>query len=200
MPNEHQPRVPADLSHFVDKGLAKDPNHRYQSIAEMRQRLQLMTEGYTPVQCPITFSKRMIYGGLHLLDRWPMQSMALAAASLLGLAGARVAVLGAAYRGGVKETAFSGVFPLVHALRERGAIPLVHDPMYTDAELVALGLNPVGDAQPDAVIIQTDHPEYLEWGVDTYPTARVIYDGRNALDDDRWEGRRVLVIGRPSPQ
>ena len=37
------------------------------------------------------------------------------------LTGARVAVLGAAYRGGVKETAFSGVFPLVAGLRERGA-------------------------------------------------------------------------------
>ena len=36
------------------------------------------------------------------------------------LTGAKVAVLGASYRGGVKETAFSGVFPVVAALRERG--------------------------------------------------------------------------------
>ena len=37
------------------------------------------------------------------------------------LDGTRVLVLGAAYRGGVKETAFSGVFPLRDALQGRGA-------------------------------------------------------------------------------
>ncbi len=41
------------------------------------------------------------------------------------LTGARVAVLGAAYRGGVKETAFSGVFATVEALRVAGSVPLV---------------------------------------------------------------------------
>ena len=45
------------------------------------------------------------------------------------LKGARVVVLGAAYRGGVKETAFSGVFATVEALTARGATPLVNDPM-----------------------------------------------------------------------
>lgn len=64
-------------------------------------------------------------------------------AELIGpLAGCRVAVLGAAYRGGVKETAFSGVFPLVAALKERGALALVHDPLYSERELTALGLSP----------------------------------------------------------
>ena len=42
------------------------------------------------------------------------------------LAGARVAVLGAAYRGGVKETAFSGVFATVAALRAKGAVCLLY--------------------------------------------------------------------------
>ena len=58
------------------------------------------------------------------------------------LTGLRVAVLGAAYRGGVKETAFSGVFATVRALRDRGAVPTVHDPMYSDDELAALGFAP----------------------------------------------------------
>src|SRR5690554_730334 len=40
------------------------------------------------------------------------------------LVGARVVVLGAAYRGGVKETAFSGVFAAVEALKVRGVTPL----------------------------------------------------------------------------
>ena len=59
------------------------------------------------------------------------------------LAGARVVVLGAAYRGGVKETAFSGVFDAVRALEQRGATALVHDPLYTDEELQKLGFQPV---------------------------------------------------------
>jgi UDP-N-acetyl-D-mannosaminuronate dehydrogenase len=53
-----------------------------------------------------------------------------------------VVVLGAAYRGGVKETAFSGVFGTVEALRSRGAEPLVHDPMFSDDELAAYGFTP----------------------------------------------------------
>jgi len=44
------------------------------------------------------------------------------ATEVLGsLKGLRVVVLGASYRGKVKETAFSGVFPTVEALREAGA-------------------------------------------------------------------------------
>ena len=58
------------------------------------------------------------------------------AKEILGdLTGLRVVVLGASYRGKVKETAFSGVFPTVDALRAAGAQVLVQDPMYTDEEL-----------------------------------------------------------------
>ncbi len=54
------------------------------------------------------------------------------AKEILGdLTGLRVVVLGASYRGKVKETAFSGVFPTVDALRAAGAQVLVQDPMYT---------------------------------------------------------------------
>jgi len=69
-------------------------------------------------------------------------------------------VLGAAYRGGVKETALSGVFPTVAALKARGADVYVHDPLYGDEELRALGLEPaqIGDAA-DLAILQTDHAE-----------------------------------------
>jgi UDP-N-acetyl-D-mannosaminuronate dehydrogenase len=65
----------------------------------------------------------------------PDYAVELLAAAYGDLTGVGVLVLGAAYRGGVKETAFSGVFPTVEALRERGAIPYVSDPMYTAEEL-----------------------------------------------------------------
>jgi UDP-N-acetyl-D-glucosamine dehydrogenase len=114
------------------------------------------------------------------------------------LDGKTVLIAGAAYRGKVKETAFSGVFSLVREVEARGGRAVVQDPMYTDEELVALSLAPVGNTEPDALIVQANHPEYHEWGADTFPTASIVYDGRNVLDLDRWKDRTVMVIGRSS--
>ncbi|HQR78620.1 MAG TPA: nucleotide sugar dehydrogenase [Actinomycetota bacterium] len=95
------------------------------------------------------------------------------------LSGAKVAVLGASYRGGVKETAFSGVFPVVAALREAGADVVVHDPMFADEELTAFGWEPyhLGE-HVDAAILQADHPEYRSLTAADLPGARVFLDGR----------------------
>ncbi len=89
------------------------------------------------------------------------------------LTGAKVAVLGASYRGGVKETAFSGVFPVVAALREAGAHVVVHDPMFTDDELVAFGWEPYHLGDPvDAVVIQADHAEYRTLSASAFRASR----------------------------
>ena len=104
------------------------------------------------------------------------------------LQGLTVAVLGAAYRGGVKETAFSGIFPTVQALTTRGAYPKVHDPLYTDSELSSLGLDPLqSDDQVDAVILQADHPEYQAMTAQEFPRARAMLDGRAYLSPESWE-------------
>ena len=96
------------------------------------------------------------------------------------LAGQRVVVLGAAYRGGVKETAFSGVFPTVEALKIKGAVVLVHDPMYTDDELEQLGFVPFHfGEEADAAIIQADHSEYRSLAREQLPGVKTILDGRN---------------------
>jgi nucleotide sugar dehydrogenase len=111
------------------------------------------------------------------------------------LAGARVVVLGAAYRGGVKETAFSGVFPTVDALRARGAEVLVHDPMYTDDELAGFGWTPYHLGEPvDAAVVQADHATYRELGTVDLPGIRVLVDGRRVTDPALFPGvtRRVL--------
>ncbi|WP_007023979.1 nucleotide sugar dehydrogenase [Saccharomonospora iraqiensis] len=113
------------------------------------------------------------------------------------LAGARVVVLGAAYRGGVKETAFSGVFGAVAALRERGATALVHDPLYTDDELRDLGFEPyhLGE-KADAAVVQADHPEYAELGPDDLPGVATFVDGRRVSSPERWPGVTYRVIGK----
>lgn len=121
----------------------------------------------------------------------------LASAFEGSLAGLRVVILGAAYRGGVKETAFSGVFPLVDALRRRHAVPLVHDPLYDDKELRALGLTPFHRGeQADAVIVQANHSEYRDWGTADVPGVRCVLDGRAWTSADRWPGVTHLTIGR----
>ncbi len=115
------------------------------------------------------------------------------------LAGARVVVLGAAYRGGVKETAFSGVFGVVAALRERGALALVHDPMFSDSELDQLGLSPYHLGEPaDAAVVQTDHADYARLGPDDLPGVKVLVDGRKVTDPRRWPGVTRRVIGAGS--
>ena len=94
--------------------------------------------------------------------------------------GKKVVVLGAAYRGGVKETAFSGVFPTVSELQQRGATAVVHDPMYTDDELRHEGFEPFHFGEKaDAAILQADHAEYLQLSEKELPGVSVLLDGRN---------------------
>ena len=70
-PHPHQGAAPMDLSHFVRKGHEKDPGKRYQSVDEMIARLRRRAEGYIPIQCHVTFLKRMTQGWTHFLDRHP---------------------------------------------------------------------------------------------------------------------------------
>lgn len=127
----------------------------------------------------------------------PDYAVALAADLHGDLAGARVAVLGAAYRGGVKETAFSGVFPTVAALRGAGADVAVHDPMYSDEELGGLGFAPYHLGQNvDVVIVQTDHAEYRDVAATDLPGVRTVVDGRRILDREAFAGVAFAVIGQ----
>ncbi|AYD90265.1 nucleotide sugar dehydrogenase [Actinomyces sp. 2119] len=119
------------------------------------------------------------------------------ATEVLGsLEGLRAVVLGASYRGGVKETAFSGVFPTVEALREAGAEVSVQDPMYTDEELSAFGWTPYHLGEPaDVVIVQADHAQYRDLSPEDLPGTRLLLDGRRATDPARWAGTPRLTIG-----
>ena len=125
----------------------------------------------------------------------PAYAVDLLAAAHGDLSGVRVLVLGAAYRGGVKETAFSGVFPTVAELLARGADVAVSDPLYSTAELEALGL-PGWDGEPvEAVVIQSDHAEYRTLTPADLPGVRTLVDGRRVTDPAAWTGVRRVVIG-----
>lgn len=126
----------------------------------------------------------------------PRQAVARLARECGGLEGAQVAVLGVAYRGGVKETAFSGVFDTVRHLEERGAIVRVHDPLYSEDELRKLGFSPYELGSPvDAAILHTDHLEYANLDASKLPGAVVILDGRSLLDARMFAASRIAVLG-----
>ncbi len=113
------------------------------------------------------------------------------------LRGQRVVVFGVAYRGEVKESAFSGVFPTVDALKKLGAIVFVHDPLYTDSELANLGFNAYHFGEPaDAALLQTDHSEYFELKSAQIPEIKTFLDGRGVTKDANWQGVRYHVLGR----
>ena len=120
--------------------------------------------------------------------------------SLSGLKGKSVLVLGVAYRGGVKESAYSGVFDLVDAVEARDGKAYASDPLYEPAEVTALGLPAWSGEHVDAVVIQADHDEYADLDPGDYPGVQVIYDGRRVVDADVWAraGAEVLTIGQGS--
>ena len=113
------------------------------------------------------------------------------------LKSAKVVVLGASYRGGVKETAFSGVFPTVDALKALGAEVLVHDPMYTDDELKKYGFTPYHYGESvDAAVIQADHKEYAELSSAKLPGIKTLLDGRGITKANNWSDIKYHVIGK----
>jgi nucleotide sugar dehydrogenase len=115
-----------------------------------------------------------------------------------GMDGLRVVILGVTYRGGVKETAFSGAFGLAAALRARGAQVLAHDPFFTDAELEALGFTPYHLGEPaDAAVVQADHAEYRDLEGAALPGLRVLLDGRRVTNPERFAGvvHRTIGVG-----
>ncbi|BCY14990.1 nucleotide sugar dehydrogenase [Actinoplanes sp. L3-i22] len=125
----------------------------------------------------------------------PSYAVDLLAAAVGDLKGRSVLVLGAAYRGGVKETAFSGVFPTVEELRARGATAYVSDPMYTSEELVAHGLPAWEGEAVDSAIVQADHAEYRNLTPAELPGVEVVVDGRRVTDAERLGSIRRVVIG-----
>ena len=125
----------------------------------------------------------------------PIHSVARLEAEFGSVKGKKVVVLGAAYRGGVKETAFSGVFPTVNELKRLGANVVVHDPMYTDDELRHEGFEPFHFGETaDAAILQADHAEYLNLTNKELPGVSVILDGRNIIKSA--SGIKIVPIGR----
>jgi UDP-N-acetyl-D-mannosaminuronic acid dehydrogenase len=135
---------------------------------------------------------------LPLAAREINERMPAYAADLLGdVSGKRVLILGIAYRGGVKETAFSGAFALREALEGRGATVVASDPLFDDDELRGHGFAPWDGGAVDAAVVQADHRQYATLAAADLPGVQVVVDGRGVLDATRFGGIPVRRIGRP---
>ncbi len=129
----------------------------------------------------------------------PAHAVSLLKNALGTLSGKKIAVLGISYRGGVKESAFSGVFATVASLKNEGAEIFVHDPMYTDEEITRLGFTPYVLGEPvDGMILQADHSEYKKLASSQFPGVKAVVDGRRALDSSAFSGVDFRVIGAPA--
>jgi UDP-N-acetyl-D-glucosamine dehydrogenase len=128
-------------------------------------------------------------------EEMPAYAVDLLAHELGDLAGERVLILGVAYRGGVKETAFSGALALRGELERRGAAPVAHDPLYDDAELRALGFEPWDGGPVAGAILQADHAAYRALREEDLPGVRAVVDGRGILEPARFGTIPVRRIG-----
>jgi UDP-N-acetyl-D-glucosamine dehydrogenase len=112
------------------------------------------------------------------------------------LQGASVLILGIAYRPRVKESAFSGVFDLVHELERLGATASVVDPLYSREEILELGLIPYDPLiSPRALILHTEHKEFLGLKQDEFPSVEFVLDGRNSGIASEWQNVQLVQLG-----
>jgi nucleotide sugar dehydrogenase len=124
-------------------------------------------------------------------------------AELGPVAGRGVLILGVAYRGDVREAAFTTARLLREALAARGARVYAHDPLFDDAELERLGYTPVSAAPAadiQALVVQAAHSAYATFDFAQFPECRVVLDGRRALSPEQLaelaaRGVRCLWVG-----
>src|SRR2546421_1785186 len=111
-----------------------------------------------------------------------------------------VLILGVAYRGDVRESAFTSARLLQDALQDHGATVYADDPLYSEDELRAMGFMPLlpgGEEEIQAIVLQAGHQAYREYDFSRFPHCRVVLDGRRALCRERIEAlnMRYVAIG-----
>jgi nucleotide sugar dehydrogenase len=116
------------------------------------------------------------------------------------LASRSVLILGVAYRGDVRESAFTSAKLLQDALLERGATVYVDDPLFSTKELDVLGYTPlISDhvGEISVIILQASHQGYQEFDFSRFANCQVVLDGRRGLCREEIEslGMHYIAIG-----
>ncbi len=121
-------------------------------------------------------------------------------AELGDLRGQTILLLGVAYRGDVRETAFTSARLVRDALLARGAHVFADDPLYTPAELDSMGYSPLPESQRGAVqalVLQAAHSAYADLDFSQFSSCQLVLDGRRGVKREMVEaaGMRYLYIG-----
>ena len=114
------------------------------------------------------------------------------------LDGQNVLVLGVAYRGDVREDAFSSAFRLRDELLAAGARVHGHDPYYDADHLRSIGFEPydLGSGEPMRVaVLQAAHEAYREMAPDVIAGLELFVDGRNAIEREPYDRAGVAYVG-----
>ena len=116
----------------------------------------------------------------------------------------RVLILGVAYRGGVKETAFSGAFARATRCARPGAVAARRRPAVRRRRARGARVHARGTAsRVDAAIVQADHADYRALAPADLPGARAVLDGRGVLDPAavrRRPASRCCASARPAAE
>lgn len=121
------------------------------------------------------------------------------------LRGARIGVLGIAFKPGTDDRRESAALEIIRLLQARSATVVAHDPMISDVPGVVTVDDPYQVADgADAILVATEWPEYL--GLDLAEMRRrahgdLFFDGRNIFSphEVRAAGFEYLGIGRAAP-
>lgn len=130
-------------------------------------------------------------------ERQPNEMFRLLAKHFASLAGVQVAVLGLSFRPDTSDTRESPAIPIVHGLRERGAIVSLYDPVadgsriFDDVRICDSLVSAVAEAEAVLVVTRWAEFEHLPAVLAATGHNPVVVDGRRMLDKsafDRYEG------------
>ena len=108
-----------------------------------------------------------------------------------------ILILGLSYRAGVKEIAFSGALEMDKILKRYQSNVQIYDPMFTREEIIEIGLCPYDDAKSiDAIIVNTDHLEFIEIIRRQFGNVNLVFDGRYILKNlQKLDQKRIHILG-----
>jgi UDPglucose 6-dehydrogenase len=146
----------------------------------------------------------LLQATLRVNDAQPRKVVDLLEEELGDLRGAHVGVWGLAFKAGTDDLRSSLALRVLADLHERGATATAYDPAIESAELPGrtnIARSAMEAAHADALLVLTEWPEFTE--VDPSVIAaclrrRVVVDGRNVLDGERFArcGLRYRGVGR----
>ena len=151
----------------------------------------------------VGFSERFVATAGDINAQMPAHVLELVTEALnargASVSGARILVVGVAFKPGVSDTRNTPADPIISGLRSRGAEVTYHDPLVRSfapaygPPLRSVELEQALPTEPDCVVIVTAQPT-VDWAL-LFGRAGLVVDTRNASDGHRLRSGQVLRLG-----